>query len=74
MRQLGSYYNQNKEYAKGLNVLRTAASLAKVQEDIDAITGEMADVFAALYVDDEADLDQAVEIAAAVADETRPWQ
>lgn len=55
MHQLGRYYIQNQQYAPGLNVLKSAASLAAHEEDVDAMTKDMADVFVKLYVKGEAD-------------------
>ncbi len=55
MQQLGQYYIENQNYSAGLNVLKTAAGLAKNQTDIDEITKIMADVFIKLYVDGRAD-------------------
>jgi hypothetical protein len=51
LRRLGQYYINNQKYMEGLAMWRQAASLSRNQEDTDAITVAMQDMFKNLYVD-----------------------
>ncbi len=51
LRRLGQYYIDNQKYMEGLAMWRQAASLSRNQEDTDAITVAMQDMFKKLYVD-----------------------
>lgn len=61
---LGRTYFEAEKYIKGLKIMRGAAELASTDEERQAITSEMVDVFVDLYTSDKLDDVSALDAAA----------